>query len=123
VDELLERWLIVKHELQAAQSELTDIEDLILREMDEVKEEGSKTTRHGAYKITITGRVNRTFDEEKWLEIARDIPPHLRPVKAKTVLDEKGWKFLKEQHPQVASVVAQAVTEKQGKYGVKVEKE
>ena len=89
--ELLERWVIVKRELQASQNELLMIENQLLDGM-ELKEEGSKTYKQDGYKMTITTRINRSFDEKTWDNVKGQIQEDLWPVKTKTVLDETGWK-------------------------------
>lgn len=118
--ELLERWCIVKQELKATQDELARIEEGLLPHL-ETKGEGSVTQKIDNFKITVTTRINRTFDEIVWESIKQNIDPNLAPVKTKTVLDEKGWKFLLENHKDVAEIVSKAVTEKPGKPGIKIE--
>lgn len=118
--ELLERWCIVKQELKATQDELLRIEEALIPHL-ETKPEGSVTQKFDNFKVTITTRINRGFDEVVWESIKDNVDPELAPVKTKTVLDEKGWKYLLENHPEVAHIVSKAVTEKPGKPGIKIE--
>lgn len=86
------------------------------------KEEGSETHKQYGYKVTITGRVNRTIDQSAWDSVADKIPSHLSPIKYKPALDLKGLRYLQQNEPGIYRIAAEAITATPGKPSVKIEK-
>lgn len=82
------------------------------------KEEGAQTHKGENFKVTITGKVNRTLDVAAWDSIKLHIPETLRPVKYKPEIDVTGLKWLKENEPGVYATACQAISAKPGKASV-----
>lgn len=82
------------------------------------REEGSKTHTVGDYKVTITARLNRSIDWEKFDEVSSKIPQSLWPVKR--ALDETGVKYLANNEPTMYKILSSALTIKEGKTGVSI---
>ncbi|HEX4918065.1 MAG TPA: hypothetical protein VFV43_09235 [Limnobacter sp.] len=81
-------------------------------------DEGAKTHKGEAWKVTITGKVNRTLDVACWEAIKTYIPEAFRPVKYKPEIDVTGLKWLKDNQPGVYATVCQAISAKPGKPSV-----
>lgn len=119
--DLYQQWLDAKREEEKANERRVAIESEIVGQYG-CKEEGSETHKTDDYKITITGRINRTLDPAAWEGIQHKIPEDRRPVQYKPALDLKGLKYLKENEPKLYRIAAEAITAKPGKPSVKVEK-
>jgi len=120
LDSLAVAWAEAKAEEKAAVEKRVAIEQYIIAQTGQ-KDEGSMTrTSDAGHKITITARINRRLDADKWAEIEDTIPEALRPVKYKPSLDLKGIRYLKANEPETYAACAQAFTSTPGKTGVKV---
>jgi hypothetical protein len=93
-------WVAAKDKERAATAARVEIEDKIV-ELAGKKDEGSKTHEAGQFKVTITGKISRKMDWEKWAEVKAQIPTELHPVKMKPELDERGVKWLKDNRPDL----------------------
>ncbi len=120
--DLYEQWLHAKSDEDSARKRRIDAESDIVAAHG-CKDEGSATHHADGYKITITGKINRTLDRAAWESIAPDIPENLRPVEYKPSLDVKGLRYLKQNEPALYAKAAEAITAKPGKAAVKIEKE
>jgi hypothetical protein len=83
-------------------------------------EEGSKTYTATDFKVVVKQPMNRTMDWKQWEVVKTQIPVDLWPVETKTVLDEKGAKWLQNNEPQLYAVLATAITIKPGTVQVTV---
>lgn len=98
-----------------------EIIELALIDWLGVKEEGAQTHDIGDYKITITSKLTRTLDGDKWDEIKAGLPEQYRLiVDWKPSLDLKGLRWVQENEPDIYKKVAQAVTIKPAKTSVVV---
>jgi hypothetical protein len=85
------------------------------------REEGSQTHQVGAFKITITGKLNRKIDWDIFdAKIATKIPESLHPVKMKRELDDAGVKYLSNNEPQFYKILSTALTVKPAKTAVTI---
>jgi len=82
------------------------------------RDEGSKTHTVGAYKVTITGRVTRKIDWERFDKVSSKIPENLWPVKR--ALDETGVKYLANNEPSLYKILAPALTVEPAKTTVQI---
>jgi len=112
-------WLQAKAAEEAAREARIRIEDEMIQALG-CRDEGSQTHDADGYKITITGKINRTLDRAAWESIASKVPEDLRPVEYKPSLDLKGLRYLQDHNPDVYRVVAEAVTAKPGKASITV---
>lgn len=87
----------------------------------DVPEEGSKTHRLDAFKVTVTQPVTRKLDEEEWWHVCHYVPDHMAPVRTKTEADPAGCKWLFNNEPEMWAKIASAFETKPGKIAVKVE--
>lgn len=82
--------------------------------------EGAKTYDGGHYKVMVKQPMNRTMDWKQWEVVKTQIPANLWPVETKTVLDEKGVKWLQNNEPDLYGLLAQCLTIKPGTVQVTV---
>lgn len=89
-----------------------------------VRDEGSQTHRGDAYKVTVTGVVNRTVDQAVVPQLLADEKYRWaaeRMFPAKFGLDGKELRFFMFNEPQFYAQLAQAITAKPGKPQVRIE--
>lgn len=103
----------------AAKEQRIEVEEALVKILG-LKPEGSKTHDLGGFKVTITGVVNRTLNNEVWETIKDKLPPEIRPVTYEPKLDVTGVKWLQENQVEDYKILAQALTIKPGKTSVKV---
>ena len=120
VEALCADWLAAKREEEAANKRRIEIEEQLAQALD-VPDEGSKTHKLDAYKVTMTQPVTRKLDEAAWAKVAQFVPEALRPVKVKLEADGTGCKYLAQNEPKLWAKIAKAFETKPGKIGVKVE--
>lgn len=119
---LAKRWTTGKARIKELQDELVEIESAML-ECVESTEGGSKTNHIEGYKITVKRPINRTIDGEAWEAVKDKIPADLWPIKMKVEPDAKGCDWLRENHPDLWAIAAEAIREKEGKAWFTVEEE
>lgn len=119
--ELFEQWLKAKRQEDDARRMRIELEMMIV-DYYGCKDEGSQTHKEGDFKVTITGKVNRTLDAAAWDSVADKVPANLSPVAYKPSLDLKGLRYLQQNEPEVYRIVAEAITAKPGKPSIKVER-
>ena len=117
---LAKRWTTAKDMISALQSELIEIEGLLLP-LVESTEGGSRTNNVDGYKITVKRPINRTIDGEAWETVKARIPADLWPIRVKVEPDAKGCDWLRENRPELWVVASEAITERPGKAGFTVE--
>lgn len=98
--ELCSKWLAAKQAEAEWNKRRVEVEEQIVA-ITGKKDEGAQTTNEDGFKITVTGKVTRKMDWDKWKEIEGSIPAALRPVKYKPELDEKGVKYLMQNEPEI----------------------
>ena len=88
-----------------------------------VKDEGTQSFNTDNYKISTTGKINRTVDAKKVEEIAQQLPEPLynRLFKFKPSLDLKEYRYIENNEPQYHKIVSRAVTAKPAKPTLKIE--
>ena len=104
LESLAEEWHKLKREENAAAKSRLAVEESIIALLGK-RDEGSQTTESGNYKITITGKLTRKMDWDKWEQVKSQIAPALHPVKTKLELDETGVKYLKLNEPEVYALL------------------
>jgi hypothetical protein len=116
---LAQAWLDAKAREAEAARERIEIEKQLIEVLGE-RDEGSKThTLENGAKVTITSRLSyKVPDLDALLEVVKKLPAKLRPIK--TVLDETGVKYLRDQEPELYAVVATAIEVSKAKTGVTV---
>jgi len=119
VKALTEKWIEAKGAENAAREFRIEIEEKLTAILG-VKPEGSKTHTVENYKITITGKINRTLDVAQWENIKDQIAEGLRPVIYKPSIDLTGLRYIKNNEPEVYNIASQAITSKPGKPGVSI---
>lgn len=85
------------------------------------KDEGSQTHKGSQFKVTITGKINRTLDAGAWDAIKAYIPEKFHPVRYKPEIDTKGLRWLADNESGIYATVCQAIAAKPGKASVTVE--
>src|SRR6266498_1762113 len=85
-----------------------------------VKSEGATTHDAGAFRVSLTGKLDRKIDLDSFDRIKASIPEHLWPIKPKRELDVVGAKWLEANDPATWSVVAKCITTKPAKTAVEV---
>lgn len=123
LDQLSHEWEMAKAREIDAKAEREKIEEQILAQVA-TKEEGSNTEKTLYYKVTTTGRINRTVKPDVVEELTAKIPdPIMQKVfKYKPSLDKKGLDYLQNNEPDYYLEVSKAIVAKPGKTSVKVER-
>ena len=119
LNHLAELWREAKRDEDESRQARIAIEQQIVN-VTGCKEEGSQTHQTDDWKITVTGKINRTLDRAAWESIAPSIPEHLRPVEYAPKLDTKGLSYLQDNDPDTYRRVAEAIVAKPGKPSVEV---
>ena len=88
-----------------------------------VRDEGSQTHRGDAYKVTITGVINRRVDVAALDAVASAMPRALfeQVFRYKPEVIAAGVRYLMNNEPEAYALAAQAITATPGKPGVKIE--
>ena len=120
IDGLCRDWLDARKAENEANARRIKIEAQ-LAEALEVPEEGSKTHKTEAHKITVGQPIYRKVDETAWAKVKDKIPENLRPVKVKIEADATGCKYLAKSEPALWKKIASAFTATPGKVSIKVE--
>lgn len=81
-----------------------------------------KTFDTGDFKVKVKKPLNYSLDLSVWDSIRAKIAPELRPVKSKIELDTRAYRGLQVANKDVFEIVSEAVTFKDGKINVKVER-
>jgi len=97
-------WLKAKAEEAAANKRRVAIEEQIVA-LTGKRDEGSQTHEAEGFKVTVTGKVSRKMDWDKWEQVKSQIAPNLHPVKFKPELDEKGVKYLQANEPEIYALL------------------
>ncbi len=119
LEHLANLWREAKRDEEESRNARIAIEQQIIN-VTGCKEEGSETHRAGDYRVTVTGKINRTLDRAAWESIAPHIPEELRPVEYQPKLDTKGLRYLESNNPEVYRRVCEAIVTKPGKPSVEV---
>ena len=104
LEELAADWLRAKAEESAANKRRIQIEEHIVA-LTGKRDEGSKTVDAPGFKITVTGKISRRMDWDKWEQVKGQIAPQLWPVKMKPELDEKGVKWLQQNEVEIYAML------------------
>ena len=87
------------------------------------KTEGSQTFNEGAYKVTLTAKLDRkASDLDDFIAAAKKLPADLQPLKIKTEIDVAGLKYLQTEQPDLYKIVAKFLVTKPAKTGVVIVK-
>lgn len=122
IDNLAAQWEAAKLEEARAIAARIGIEQR-MTEVLGVREEGAQQHRGEHYKVTITGVLNRKFDEAALSAVAGRIPTPLllQAVRYKPEPITAGLRYLRNNEPETYAVLAEALTVTPGKPSVKVE--
>jgi len=72
------------------------------------------------WKVTVKAPLITAIDWQHWETVKTSIPEALWPIETKTVLDEKGVKWLKNNEPEIYAVLAQCLTTNPGAVQISV---
>lgn len=88
------------------------------------KPEGTFSLVLGEYKVTTTGKINRTINADRWSDVAAELPAPIanRLVSMKPHLNVRELKFMRNNEPSIYQLVSQAITSKPAKTSLKVER-
>jgi len=112
-------WRESKRAEESARDARLRIEQEIL-EQTGCKEEGSQTHDAGDWRITVTGKLKRKLNADKWREIEDSIPEALRPVEYKPALDTAGLRYLENNEPDIYRQICQAIETKPAKPSITI---
>lgn len=104
LEQLVAEWRVAKKAEATANKERAAIEEQIVA-LTGKKDEGSQTHEVEGFKVTVTGKVSRKMDWDKWEQVKAQIAPNLHPVKYKPELDEKGVKYLQANEPEIYALL------------------
>ncbi len=117
LEQLSAAWLAAKKAENAASKERVAIEEQIVA-LTGKRDEGAQTHEAEGFKVTVTGKISRKMDWDKWEQVKAQIAPNLHPVKYKPELDEKGVKYLQANEPEIYALLPIEV--KPAKTGIEV---
>jgi hypothetical protein len=104
LEQLSADWLKAKKAEAAANKERVAIEDQIVA-LTGKRDEGSQTVDATGFKITVTGKVSMKLDWDAWAKVRDQIPRNLWPIKTEEKLDERGVKYLRNNEPEIYSLI------------------
>lgn len=120
VEELTQKLITAKAVESEANKERVAIEEEIVARLG-AKTEGSQTHElSNGLKITITGKLAYSADMPVLLSLCERLPEALRPIKRDPKLDETGAKYLRNNEPEIWSLIAPAITIKPAKTSVSI---
>lgn len=112
-------WNAAKADEQAANARRVEIERSMIA-LVQVKPEGASTYEAGAFKVTLTGKLDRKIDLAAFDALKSSIVPALWPIKTVRELDVVGAKWLEQNDPAVWGLIAPCITTKPAKTAVAV---
>ena len=113
--DLLKNFLIAKGIEEAAREGRIAAEEAIIAKMGNLKLEGTTTKEVENYKVSVTTKLTRTLDYDKY--VALSLPKALQFVEFKPVINLNAYKVASLANPTIAL----CVTSKPAKTSVKVE--
>ena len=123
LDELAYELETAKQIEDAARRQRVAIEEK-LSQLAGTKDEGSHTVKGEYYKVTTVAGYTRTLDPDKWEEVRKRIPESISAnvIRIKQKIDTKQLKTLQQLDPTHYNMVAQAITTKPKKVGVRLQR-
>jgi hypothetical protein len=119
-EQLAELLVVSKKEETDAANARKNIEELIISRFGH-RPEGSQTHElANGLKVVITGKMTYSSDIDKLIELSKNLPEMLRPLKVETKLDETGAKYLRNNEPEAWKVISDAITIKPAKTSVSI---
>lgn len=120
----VERLLDLRAQKRQIEKEIAGAErDVIELAGNELPDPGSqRTLEMGDHKVTIKRPVTVKVSDD-WWDIAAELPDELQAlvqVKSTLAVDKAGLSWIKENRPDALPLIAQAITEKEGKTTVEV---
>ncbi|MBK8974128.1 MAG: hypothetical protein IPM37_23215 [Hahellaceae bacterium] len=119
---LCEQYVSAQAHLKTAQAIFAEAEEALVKAIG-VKEEGTLTvTIDDQFKVSTTGKINRSLSESVWDAIKSQIPEPLakRLVRYKPALDLKELRYIELNEPAYFALVSKAITAKPAKASVSV---
>lgn len=113
--DLLKNFLIAKGIEEAAREGRIAAEEAIIKEMGNLKLEGTTTKEIENYKVSVTTKLTRTLDYDKY--VALGLPKALQFVEFKPTINLNAYRVASLAEPAIAL----CVTSKPAKTSVKVE--
>jgi hypothetical protein len=122
VDVLALRWLEAKRAEHNAQKERIAIEAQICASVG-LKDEGSTTLKTDCFKVTTTGKINRSVDVEELIKVAAQLPAPIvdRLIRHKAEVVVSELRYVQENEPEAYKLIARFLTAKPAKPAVAVE--
>jgi hypothetical protein len=120
-ESLLKDWIKFKKAENTAKDARYKVETQI-EELYGSFDGGSKTFKEDKFKVSIKKSLTMKLDQDEYKKVRKDIPEELRPEKIKFELDNEGFKYLKENKPEIYKLVSDCVTLTPGKSTITVEK-
>lgn len=120
----VERLLDLRAQKRQLDKEIVDAErEVIELAGNELPEAGSqRTLEMGDHRVTIKRPVTAKVSDD-WWDIASELPDELQAlvqVKSTLSVDKVGLSWIKENRPDALPLIAQAITETEGKTNVEV---
>jgi len=119
INQTIQDYLDAKSLLEEAKATLLFYEEKLVNKFG-CKDEGAESHSVDEYKVTITGRVNRKIDKEKWEEIKGKIPDADKLVKYTPEVVVSAMRDLRENFPSGYVRFSACLTATPGKPSVSV---
>ena len=114
--ELCMKFMEAKAKEAAAKEERLAIESELLEAIKPAKLEGTETRATDGFKVSVTSKLNRTLDYDKYQTLG--IPDNMSFVDLKPAINLKHLRMIERLDP---TLVAQCVTVKPAKPSIKIE--
>lgn len=119
-EQLAQDYIAAKAAEAKANKERVAIEEQLIALLG-AKEEGSSTHElANGLKVTLTGKMSYKADMALLMSLAGALPENMRPIKMEPKLDETGAKYLRNNEPEVWSMLAPAITVSPAKTSVTI---
>lgn len=119
LDQLAERLNVLKREESLLKAKRIEAEEELIALIGS-KKEGSVTTKSHAFSVTVTCKISRKLDAEKWEEIKDKIPEDLNPIRYKPEVNKKAVDDMMKYKPEIYKVFCQCIETKPAKTAVSV---
>lgn len=120
LERLSQAWLDLKQAESEVVNRRKEIEEQIAN-LIPGPDEGSKSANLGNVKISVTRKLTRKIDEERYIQHRAFFTEHTSPVKVDYKIDLKKLREIEKYEPGLYQIATRFITAKPAKPSVKVE--
>lgn len=120
LDVIAQQWREAKADEDAARARRLETEKKLI-DIVGVRDEGTTSIKSDYFRVTTTGKMNRSLDQELWEDIKGQLPHGFRPVRYKVEINLSELRSLEKYAPAEYRLFARALTVSPAKTSVSVE--